>query len=333
MLKKEYGDKFIYVWEYNANDRKDVKTVKHNSLKYIYHIMTSRVLISNTGISAVFPLRKSQMVINTWHGSGAYKKVGKDIDSKVNGTSDFRIRLSNKNLTYFVSGCRKFSEVMSGALGLDIDKFLPIGMPRNDLLIDSSSNAQKDYLKEKIGIEKNYKIVLYAPTFRGATGNPDADNFNLNIESLLVALSTRFGGEWVFAYRCHYSIKSQFKITDKQKSIDLSDYDDMQELLLIADFLISDYSSVVWDYSFTNKPCILYCYDIKRYEGERDFYVPIKQWGFPIAETKDELVNIILNFDNKIYAINMNNHHDNLGSYESGEATKKLCNLIVDNIL
>ena len=106
----------------------------------------------------------------------------------------------------------------------------------------------------------------------------------------------------------------------------------MQELLAVSDALITDYSSSIWDYSFTYKPCFLYCYDLASYKSERDFYIPIENWGFPIAENNSQLMNGILKFSYDLYLEKMKNHHKELGSYENGTATSTICDLISKKI-
>ena len=91
---------------------------------------------------------------------------------------------------------------------------------------------------------------------------------------------------------------------------------------------LSDYSSVIWDYSFTGKPCFLYCYDLERYTDERDFYLPIKRWHFPISKNMDELIRDIDSFDAVLFEKGMQQHHEELDSYEHGDATEKVVNII-----
>lgn len=314
-------NKYKCVWEHNKK-LNDIKTVKHNSLKYIYTVMTSKYIFTNNGISSAFPLRKKQVCVNTWHGSGAYKKVGKDISEQVNGTSKKQQEYINKNTTYFISGCEKFTEVMSNAIGLDRNKFLPFGMPRNTVFFKENNLTA---IKEKIKIDDNVKICLYAPTFRGQTGSNNAYNSLLDTAMLKYALKERFGGEWLIAYRGHYS-QSNGEVF--KYDLDLSRYGDMQELLLVSDVLITDYSSSIWDYSFTYKPCFLYCEDMEDYKSQRDFYVPIEKWGFPIAVNNEQLKEKILDFDFDEYKEKMDEHHRALGSFENENAILKLFELL-----
>ena len=293
-LYKKYGDNLIYVWESNkdrnvlvGSDR--VIYVKHNSISYIYHVMTSKIIISNTGITASFPLRKNQLSINTWHGAGCYKKVGIDYEENLEQYKKRRM-IAEKNITYYLSGCKAWTKVFSQAVISDEKKFLPIGSPRVDYLINDASPSEKERIKKILNIHKN--IVLYAPTYRGERDIPEDAVCPLDVEKLLTSLVKRFGGEWIFGYRCHYATASKFKNTPD--SIDLSSYEDMQELLVAADVLISDYSSSIWDFSFTGNPCFLYCYDLDLYIEDRDFYIPIMDWHFPVSRNMNELCEQII---------------------------------------
>lgn len=328
-LDKKHGDKIKYVWECNKTPS-DIPTkthitfVKHNTLTYIYHVMTSKVIITNSGISASFPLRKRQLSVNTWHGAGCYKKVGKDLSETNNDEYKKHRFYAEKNTSFYLSGCEAWTKVFSAAVYSDSQKFLQTGSPRIDYLLNNNTKEEKERIKRKIGI--NEKIVLYAPTYRGIRDTPDEAVCPIDVERVLSVLEYKFGGRWIFAYRCHYATASMFRKIDR--TVDLSSYDDVQELLLVADVLISDYSSSIWDYSFTYKPCFLFCYDLNKYTEERDFYMPIKNWHFPISLEMDELVSDIKEFDNKQHRKNMELHHMELGSYEFGNATASVERLI-----
>ena len=221
-----------------------------------------------------------------------------------------------------MSGCKKWSEIISDSLDCPIEKFLATGQARNTIFFKDNDISS---LKEKYGFKKDDKICLYAPTFRGNTGEGKSETYNdIDVSRVIDSLKERFGGNWIFATRCHYHDKSRFL----KGSIDLSSADDMQELLLISDVLISDYSSSIWDYSFTYKPCFLYCYDLNSYKSERDFYVPIEEWGFPIANDFNMLLLEIKNFDSGDFKKKMIKHQSDLGSYEGIDAARKAVEII-----
>ena len=110
--------------------------------------------------------------------------------------------------------------------------------------------------------------------------------------------------------------------------INCTKYSDMQELLYACDAVITDYSSLMWDYSLTKKPCFLYAPDIDDYEKERGFYVPVSEWPFPISRTNEELINIINSFDETQYISAVEEHHRKMGSYEDGSASFRVMELI-----
>ena len=103
--------------------------------------------------------------------------------------------------------------------------------------------------------------------------------------------------------------------------------------MLVSDVLISDYSSSVWEFSFTGKPCFLYCYDLKQYTDDRDFYIPIREWHFPVSETMDELIEQVEGFSEDDFHRGMEMHHNELGSYEKGNATKKVTEMLIEKYL
>ena len=124
----------------------------------------------------------------------------------------------------------------------------------------------------------------------------------------------------------HYFLTSSIPATEQV--IDASSYPDMQELLCAADVLITDYSSSMWDMSLTGKPCFIYATDIADYQQERDFYTPINEWPFPIAQNNQELASVIQNFDEQKYAADVQHHHDALGSCETGHASQTVGDFI-----
>ena len=110
--------------------------------------------------------------------------------------------------------------------------------------------------------------------------------------------------------------------------INASQYPDIQELLCAADILITDYSSCIWDFSFTFKPCFIYAPDLKKYQDEQGFYTPIEDWPFPLAKTNQQLMENIIVFDDEKYKQAVKKHHADLGSYETGTACEQFCRAV-----
>lgn len=308
---------------------KGIILVKFNSLKYFYYLMTSKIVVSNSGGYSYIHKRSNQVIINTHHGGGAYKYAGADMF----GHSFFFVKdlqLTKRNTDIFLSTNKKFTEVISRASYLPKHIFWEIGMPRNDKLL-KPNNAEINKIREKIGLSKNEKLVLYAPTYRKENDNYFKKSISLDygIDSNRVcnALAKRFGGEWKFALRLHPCItdKSAYLIDNV---IDLSDYEDMQDLLLVADVLINDFSSSFWDFMLTGKPCFMYAIDLQKYIETTKVYTPVEEWPFPKSTNNNELEKNILEFDESKYQEDCKNHYNKLGGCESGRATELVCELI-----
>jgi CDP-glycerol glycerophosphotransferase len=330
-LKEHYKEELLYIWIGSDRCKKgDSHTifVPYMSLKCIFYLLTSKIIISNQGFSAWIPFRKNQVLIDTWHGGGAYKKVGiRDSEKGKRPYLQFIVKKIGKRTDFILSSCKKFTDVTSKALLIDPAKFLPYGMPRNDMFFSSSVN--KDLIRNKAGIDTATSIILYAPTYRE---EPNHNNYKLSdagmdFSAVVNAAETRFNKKFVLLYRTHHAMRNMDINNDSFKNV--TSYPDMQDLLYIADILITDYSSSMWDFSFSFKPGFLFTPDIEEYIGERGFYTPISAWPFPYAATNEQLCKNILNFNEEENIKKIKQHHEALGSYENGNATKKVSQLII----
>lgn len=318
VLSLKNPDKYSHLKELGFN------LVKSGSLKYYYYYMTSKVLICNDFLPLFIGNRMGQVTINTWHGGGAYKKVGISLSKNKYYTQRY---LWQHRVNYMISSCKEFSKLASEAFQISEYNMLPIGMPRNDILVHSKSKEEiTNKVKKAYSIPVDKKIVLYAPTYRESFKN---SLYGLDFETVLVTLKEKFGGEWIFFFRGHYFLVDSSQIKD-DSFINVSDYDDMQELLCAADCLITDYSSSVWDFSLTFKPCFLYATDLDEYKKEIDFYYPIERWPFPLAQNNQELFHNILNYDALNYHKAVEEHQRILGSYENGHACEKIGKIIIE---
>lgn len=316
------------VWAFDSPENyllgeKTIK-VRYKNIKYLYYVLTSKIIVENFESWSVLPIRKNQIVINTWHGGGAYKKVG--IDRKdARSFNEKIVSYKNKRVGLFLSSSEVFSEMtIRNSFKYD-GEILASGMPRNDIFFNDNFE-KKDNIKKKLEIS-NEKIIIVAPTFRTKS---QSDMSNLDFDKLTLSLKEKFGGEWIVLYRSHYydNIKTHSINTNV---IDVSNYPDMQELLLISDVLLTDYSSSMWDFSLKMKPVFLFSTDLESYiENERDFYTPMNTWPFKYSSTFDELLRNIKNYDEELYIYNVNEHHKKLGSFENGTATEQVANYIFD---
>jgi CDP-glycerol glycerophosphotransferase len=336
-LYNTYGYKYSYIWcledkKILPSKYKKIKTVKFLSFGYVYHVMTAKYIITNGGIEPFFPIRKLQVVVNTWHGGGAYKKSDMNMPLFKSRLWSMRIMKNIRSMmtTYMVSSCEKFSYFFNKDLDISEKKFMNIGMPRNDIFFNDLNLIRRKVM-EYLKIDNNSKIVLYAPTFRGDSHNVEEFKHSIDVEKVLVSLKKVYIKNFLFLYRSHNRFLQNKYNVELQDCISVSDYPDMQELLCAADVLITDYSSCMWDFSLTFRPCFIYVPDLTKYNTDRGFYTPIEKWPFPVAETNEQLVYNILNFNEGKYRNDVKQHHLDLGSFERGTATKQFCQILFGN--
>jgi putative glycero-phosphotransferase len=309
---------------------KDITPVKLGSLKYYYYVMTSKFFITTSGAIAYIPFRKKQIVINTWHGGGAYKKMG--LDTTNNFFYRLDCKLTAKKTSYFLSSNKYFSDIVNRSLLISYDKFLNIGLPRNDIFFTDYSDIIKK-VKNHYKISENKKIIMYAPTYRPFKGNPfflkhELGPYEIDVDLILKELEKKFKDEWVFGLRLHPSIAELFPKTLDEKIINMSDYDDIQELMCASDILINDYSSTMWDYVQTKKPCFIFAKDLDEYENSNGLYTKPSSWPFPLARNNQEFIENIRVFDYKKYLKDVEYYFTWMENYETGIACKQLCEKI-----
>lgn len=312
-----------------------VRTVKFLTIPHLKALLTSHVIVSNLGIEPILPKRKKQFFINTWHGGGAYKQVSAELDMfsvsqkrYVRTMRDLRAGMTDM----FLSSCRRFSEVSSKDFAVPSDRFIKSGMPRNDRFFNRNEKDRDELRKQicdRYGLDSGNLLVLYAPTFRG--NHRDQENIDNKVccPEVATPFRKRFGRPVSFLFRSHISKNSpvQKKRTDCTV-VDFTGYPDMQELLEIADILITDYSSSIWDFSLTAKPGFLYTPDLRDYLESRGFYTPISDWPYPYAEDIEGFIKLIENYSEENNKERIVRHQELLGNYEKGTATTQVVETI-----
>lgn len=321
------------IWTYNAEAPQDkefenVRFVKFHSIKWLMANLFSKVIVNNDSFALFIPYRKKQLLINTWHGGGAYKKIGNADNALADSKEEQKKNAYFAKITdYFVSSSTIFSQTASASFGFSERQMLESGMPRNDIFFDKEkiSEANKK-VRTFYHIDDDRLLILFAPTFRGDARNSQFEN-QLDFTQLRTALSKKFKKDVTLMFRGHHTMKNSIG-TDEGADFDASHYPDMQELLCAADVLVTDYSSSMWDFSFTEKPCFLFMPDLEFYIQDRGFYTEPQTWGFPIATSNQELSKRISEFSIRKYKQDLKKNHEFFGSMEDGKATEKICEII-----
>ena len=330
ILGSEWSDSVELIWlgsnkNSSAHDRR-IRWVNVKSLTGIYYLLSSGVIITNGPLFSWFPFRKKQFCLNTWHGGGAYKKLPSDIH-RASLIERFKRMMLNRNVDVFLSSSRAFSDYVLRDAMCYRGEILNSGMPRNDLLLRNSDSQDKHHaIMARIGIDLNTRVMLFAPTFRDQTFS-SYDPIDVSV--LLESIEHHCTGKWVLLYRNHRKSESANYLFNLPKDvIDVSDYDDVQELLLIADFFITDYSSGMWDYSLTGRPGLLYIPDWEEYSRSPGLYLGLNELPFEAAHSMVELVSKVEGLDFSNRSIKSLDHINSLGSYEKGRAAS----MVIDRI-
>lgn len=316
---------FDLVWAFNQLDSKQgvngVRIVKTMSLKYFFELCTSKIIITNFRTTDLFVKRKNQYYIQTWHSSLRLKQIEKDAEDSL---PEHYVQMAQKDslkCDLLLSGSRFGTEIFKRSFWYEGEIF-EHGIPRNDLLFQSNSH-KRDEIKQRLKIPYESKVLLYAPTFR--KGN-NLGVYDLDYFKIVEKLTAKFGGEWIVLVKLHPHLLSESrKLIYGENVIDVTSYHDIQELLLITDTLISDYSSLIFDFSITKRPCFLYVPDVIEYTSkDRKLYFDLMDLPFISAKSNGDLIRKIEDFQHEEYMEGLSKFLEDVGSYEKGKASEYL---------
>ncbi|MDQ0217483.1 glycerophosphotransferase [Peribacillus cavernae] len=318
-------NKFDVVWAFNDPESRinmtSFRKVKIMSLRYFYELSTSKIVITNFRTTDLYVKRRNQFYIQTWHSSLRLKQIEKDAESLL--PSDYVQMAKNDSLKcdLLLSGCKYSTEIFKRAFWYDGEIF-EHGTPRNDVLFQNNL-SRKGEIFEKLNVPYSSKVILYAPTFRK---DNNLEVYNLDFSKISKKLKGKFGGEWIVLVKLHpHLISKSSQLIYEENVLDVTDYDDIQELLTISDVLITDYSSLMFDYSLTRRPCFLYVPDVKEYiSQDRNLYFDLMELPFISATSNRDLINKIENFHYEEYKNGLNEFSKRIGSFEDGRACEYL---------
>ncbi len=265
-LKKESKYDFVLITRENLSVRKPFKVLSF-FLNKSRLLATSKYVFLNDNFMPMGKLnfRKETVITQLWHGEGAFKKFGLHIPQH----EDLRKReiAANGKLTYVVCSCEGVKKIYAEAFGVDEKRVLPLGAPRLDYLLNEGNKAKaKEKILSLYPEAKGKKTVLYAPTFRD-----DAERDSKLLESFSdEKLLGELGDEYFLFIRLHPQVHTAS--TDFKCAVDVTNYEDVRELVLASDVLITDYSSICMDFCVLGKKTVFYCPDLEWYRERRDFY-------------------------------------------------------------
>ncbi|MDX8366161.1 CDP-glycerol glycerophosphotransferase family protein [Cytobacillus sp. IB215665] len=262
----------------------------------IYHLATSKIIIIDNYFAflSAITFKKNVECIQIWHAAGALKTFGLQDKSvrKRSNKAQRRFRKVYKQFHKVVVGSEEMAHIFMESFHISANHILPTGIPRTDLFYDEQLTSQiKGKLYSRFPLLKHKQKILYAPTFRHGQLN----NYNIKLD--LDKLYEKLRGDYILILKLHPMVKVNvdYERTYKGFIVDLSSYKSTNELLMITDYLITDYSSIPFEYAILQKPMIFYPYDLKIYQQEQgviqDYETTVPG---PIANDTEEIIEFIL---------------------------------------
>ena len=319
---RSYGDSPKAVFEQMKSDRRfdGAEKIKTDTPRYFLTALRSRVWVTNSSVERGLSFKKGGTVyINTWHGT-PLKRMGSDI---AGGNKSFKSRGKNAFDAMCVQG--EFEAgVWARGFRLTNHTLVRTGLPRNDELV-LANDSRRELIRKQLGIQEGKRVILYCPTFReyekdvayGVVMKPAFD---------ITSLKKELEDEYVLLVRAHYEVAKRMGIENDSFCKDVTEIENLNELIIASDLLISDYSSVFFDYSITGKPMLHFTYDYDEYASKRGMYFDIREW-LDGSDTQEGLVEILKTLDYEAEAARSRAFRDEFIQYY-GDAARQVVDLI-----
>lgn len=319
---------YHFVWAFHQPEKftvKGAKKIKTDGLKYFITALKARVWVTNSSVERGLNFKgKNTFYLNTWHGS-PIKKMGTDI-AKDNQSFGAK----GKNKTDVMNTQSEFeAAIFSKCFGIPRNHFLKVGLPRNDELADYTEERRNE-IRKKLALPADKKVILYCPTFReyerdenlGVILAPPID---------LKKWQSKLGEHFVLLFRAHYEVSKVMDIEENGFVKNVTDYLSLNELMIASDILISDYSSIFFDYSIMDKPMLHFTYDYDKYEEKRGMYFDIRDY-LSGESNEDDLIRLLLNY-NKFEELSKTQMFRNKYVNYYGEAAVRTVDCIAKHIM
>lgn len=276
-------DDYTFIWAFkdpeNYSVDKRTKTIKIDTLKYLIIALGAEYWITNVNIERGLHFKKSYTkYVNTWHGI-PIKKIG----NHVKGRNDFNFY----TVDLFVYSGDYELKVYQESFKLTRRNLRKIGLPRNDELINSTE-AVKNSVRKELKIPEGKKIILFAPTWRDDSNDIVLMNFD--------KWKTRLGKDYILLVKMH-GLNKVVDISNNDFVMDVSYYENTARLLQVVDVLITDYSSILFDYGLLKRPVLIYATDFDKYNKERGVYFDLRDTNLIICESDDALLKEVESLD------------------------------------
>lgn len=331
-----------YIWVLNGKKKEEVqrsgiRAVDYLSPAYFYYLSKAKYWIFNCKMPEYIRKKKKQIYLQTWHGT-PLKRLGHDIIAAENA-SFYRTGLSFEKMAesydvdsarydYMVSPNSFSTEVFQTAFHVKKEKLIETGYPRNDFIVNAGAEECMK-IKRKYGIPTEKKVVLYAPTWRD--NSYDLKGYVFQLQADFYKWKAVLGEDYVLLFKPHYLIVNKYLEDDGLRGFlyHIPAEKDINELYVISDILITDYSSVFFDYAILQRPVYFYMYDLVEYREElRGFYLDIyTELPGDIYEDETEMLQAIKNGMFNYERLKAFNQRFN--AFHTGDSAKKVIDILV----
>ncbi|MDD6192833.1 MAG: CDP-glycerol glycerophosphotransferase family protein [Lachnospiraceae bacterium] len=312
-----------------------VKVIKYTPWNIAYHLTTAKIWVDNYRKPYGTIKRKGQIYLQTWHASIGFKAVGLYRGESFPKIAKKVSEWDSKLIDVMISNSKYCDQIYPKKL-LYSGPTLRVGSPRVDCLINEKSRLH-ERIHQKLQVEKNTKLVLFAPTFRG--GNQKAKKKvtspipTIDFDRLIRNLETKTECKWNVLLRLHPQLSAHMNKMSincvNEKIIDVSQEEDMSEVMGGCDLVITDYSSCAFDACFAGIPVLLYADDVKEYIANRgNFMWKREQLPFLMAENNDELMENVKKFNRNVYNEKIRLFAEKYEICENGHACQDIVDLI-----
>ncbi|MGW8376789.1 CDP-glycerol glycerophosphotransferase family protein [Streptomyces sp. ODS28] len=318
-------------WSYASDPDgfpREARLVRRWSWRYLYALARAELWVDNQGFPQRLAKPRHTTYLQTWHGS-AYKLMGWDEGAVKmrNAAARRTLRRAVDRFDYFLVRSEHDVRTLARAYGLSEHKLLRTGYPRNDRLLARDDGGRRDALARRLGVPEGRQVVLYAPTFRQHAR--DGTGRRGPTEPLLdpARFAERHGHDKVLLVRGHYLDRVRLPERAGDCVLDVSGHHDVTDLLLLADVLVTDYSSVMFDYALLDRPMLLFAPDLEEYQRQRGSYFDLREHApGPLVRSEAELLDRLsgVEQDRERYAAARREFAAAFGSYDRGGAAASL---------
>ncbi len=333
-LAKELGYKTDFIFKTPNNSdviyKNEWQKIK-NELKFQIKFATSKCTFLYDYFLPAYANnpRKGTRLIQIWHACGAFKKWGYSTRESSWGLKSDLFEKYNIHKTYtdIITSAEYINPVYAEAFGNDIAKVKALGVPRTDVFFNEDFlSTQKDKLLKKYPELKDKKLLLWAPTYRGNSINTSHNDIAIDF----LKLKSIIGSNYALLIKLHPHVAKSFSFKDLPEELNGFVYDISKEFVIssalcFSDIVISDYSSLIFEYSLFERPMIFYAYDLEDYDNNRSFYYNYKDFvPGEIVKNTDELANAVLNADKSFEKEKVNLFKNKFMSACDGKSTKRV---------